>query len=77
MSRLPMVFVCLALSSPALANTCPSLWHEIDHKLKSAQLSEADRADALEHRKRGEELHNRAHHSESEAALKAALAKLG
>ena len=75
--RFIVLALALTIATPALADQCPKLWHEIDHKLESANLTEAGKADVLDHRKRGEELHNRAHHSESEAALNAALAKLG
>ena len=77
MTRVSVFALVLAFASPALANKCPTLWKDIDKKLQAAQLSDADRADVLEHRKRGEELHSSGHHPESEAALNAALAKLG
>lgn len=77
MTRISVFALALAFASPALADTCPDLGHQIDDKLRAAQLSEADRAEVLDHRKRGQELHDRAHHAEAEAALNAALAKLG
>lgn len=77
MRRFYVFALVLAFASPALANDCPNLWKQIDEKLATAQLSDADRADVLEHRQRGEELHNSGHHPESQAALNAALAKLG
>lgn len=77
MKRLCLIAFLLPLSGPAFAGSCPDLWKQVDAKLKSSTLSEADRADVLDHRKRGESLHTSGHHTESEAALKAALAKLG
>ena len=71
------VFILLSgFAGPAFADDCPNLWHRIDHRLESAQLSEADRTDVLEHRTRGEFQHHSGHHAESMAALNAALAKL-
>ena len=77
MKRLCLTAFLVAFAGPALAGNCPNLWKQIDQKLESATLSEADRADVLEHRNRGEQLHGSGHHAESEAALNAALAKLG
>ena len=77
MKRLCLTVVLIAFASPAFAGNCPNLWKQVDQKLKSATLSEADKADVMDHRKRGEELHGSGHHAESEAALNAALAKLG
>ena len=77
MKRLCITAMLVTFAGPAFAGNCPSLWKQVDAKLKSATLSEADRAYVEDHRKRGEELHGTGHHGESEAALNAALAKLG
>ena len=77
MTRSFLTLFLVAFAGPALAGSCPSLWEQVDQKLQSATLSEADKAYVEDHRKRGEELHGSGHHAESEAALNAALAKLG
>ena len=77
MTRLCVTLILIAFAGPALAGNCPNLWKQVDQKLKSATLSEADKAYVQDHRKRGEELHGSGHHAESDAALNAALAKLG
>ena len=77
MKRLCLTVILVTFAGPAFAGSCPTLWKQVDAKLKSATLSEADKAYVEDHRKRGEELHGSGHHAESDAALKAALAKLG
>ena len=76
MRRLLIAASVLTFSAPAMAGQCPALWQQIDQKVQSAQLTEAQKAEVAEHRKRGEELHGTGHHAESEAALNAALAIL-
>jgi hypothetical protein len=76
MQRIVAVALLLALASPALANQCPTLWKQVDEKLQTAQLSEADKAKVTELRQRGEQLHASGDHAGSEAALNEALALL-
>ncbi len=73
-----LVAAALILSSvaPGLASQCPTLWKQVDEKLQTAQLSEADKAKVTELREQGEELHNSGDHAGSEAALQEALALL-
>ncbi|HEX9906222.1 MAG TPA: hypothetical protein VGA77_14800 [Propylenella sp.] len=66
----------LAFVSPAFAFQCPTLWKQVDEKLPSAQLSDADRAKVTELRRQGEELHKAGDHAASIAALNEALALL-
>ncbi len=65
------------LAGPALASECPALWQQINAKMQTAHLSEADKAKLMEFRKNGEDLHHAGSHAESVAALKEALALLG
>lgn len=76
MKRLFAVALLLVFASPAAASQCPMLWAQIDEKLQTAQLSEADRAKVTDLRQRGEELHGAGDHAASEAALNEALALL-
>jgi hypothetical protein len=76
MQRIVVAALLLVLAGPALANKCPTLWKEIDAKLQTAQLSEADKAKVAELRQRGEQLHASGDHAGSEAALNEALALL-
>ncbi|WP_353645095.1 hypothetical protein [Mesorhizobium sp. WSM2239] len=72
---LASIFV-LALACPSFANQCPSLVKQIDEKLQSAQLSDADKAKVTELRNKGEEQHAAGDHAASEASLNEALAML-
>lgn len=67
----------VALSTTAIAGSCPSLVHKIDEALKTAQLSDADKASIMVMRNQGEEQHKAGQHAESVATLNAALQKLG
>ena len=69
--------VMLCLAGPALASECPSLWQQINAKMQTAHLSEADKAKLMELRKNGEDFHHAGSHVDSAAALKEALALLG
>ncbi len=66
----------IALAGPAFASQCPTLWKQVDEKLQTAQLSEADKEKVTELRQRGEELHEAGDHAGSESALNEALALL-
>jgi hypothetical protein len=72
---LASVFV-FSLACPGFANQCPSLVKQIDEKLQSAQLSDADKAKVMELRNKGEEQHTAGDHAASEASLNEALAML-
>jgi hypothetical protein len=63
----------LALAGPAAANQCPQLMQEVDAKLQTAQLSDADKAKVTKLRQEGEEAHQAGDHAKSEAALNEAL----
>ncbi len=66
----------LALVCPGFANQCPTLVKQIDEKLQTAQLSEADKAKVTELRNQGEAQHAAGDHAASEASLNEALAML-
>ena len=66
----------VALAGSAFANQCPMLWKQVDEKLQTAQLSEANKEKVTELRQRGEELHEAGDHAGSESALNEALALL-
>ena len=76
MQRTVVAALLLVLAGPASASQCPTLWKQIDEKLQTAQLSEADKAKVAELRQRGEQLHTSGDHAGSEAALNEALALL-
>jgi hypothetical protein len=76
MQKIVVAALLLVLAGPAWANKCPTLWKEVDAKLQTTQLSEADRAKVTELRQRGEQLHASGDHAGSEAALNEALALL-
>ena len=66
----------LGLAFPSLANQCPSLVKQIDDKLQTAQLSDADKTKVMELRNKGEQQHAAGNHAASEATLKEALTML-
>ena len=68
--------ILFALATPAAAGQCPALWKQVDAKLQTAQLSEADRSKVAALRKEGQELHGSGDHAGSAAALNEALALL-
>jgi hypothetical protein len=65
-----------ALACPGFANQCPTLVKQIDEKLQTAQLSDADKAKVMELRNSGEQQHAAGDHAASEASLNEALAML-
>lgn len=65
------------LGTPALAAECPSIWKQINDKMGTAQLSEADKVKLSDLRKQGEDLHHTGDHAKSAETLKQALALLG
>ncbi len=68
--------VLIALVGPGFAGQCPSLVKQIDEKLQSAQLSEADKAKLTELHNKGEQQHAAGDHAASEATLNEALTML-
>lgn len=72
---LASVFV-IALAGPVFASKCPSLVKQIDDKLQTAQLSEADKSKVMELRNQGEAQHAAGDHAASESSLNEALAIL-
>ena len=76
MKKILVAALLLALSSPAFAHQCPALMKQIDEKLATAQLSDADKAKVAELRRAGEEQHAAGAHDQSEASLNEALALL-
>ena len=65
------------LGVTAYAGSCPSLVSKIDEALKTAELSEEDKAKVIELRNKGEEQHSNGQHDESVATLNEALTALG
>ena len=76
MKKLLAAALVLAFASPAFAHQCPALMRQIDEKLATAQLSDADKAKVQELRQKGEEQHAAGDHDASEASLNEALALL-
>lgn len=76
MKRILAAAVLIALAGPAFAGQCPSLVKQVDEKLQSAQLSEADKAKVMDLRNKGEAQHAAGDHAASEASLNEALAML-
>src|SRR3712207_8311627 len=63
------LFRSIAAAASAFAGRCPMDMAAIDKALQTAQLSEADKAKVMEHRKKGEDAHKAGNHSESEKHL--------
>lgn len=76
MRRIFLSAVLLSLASPVLASQCPSLWQQINEKMKTAHPSDTDQVRFAELRTLGEDLHHAGDHAGSEAALHKALALL-
>lgn len=77
---MPRIFIsalALMLSvAPAFAFQCPRDITKIDAAMKTAKLSNADKASATEYRNSGESLHKAGKHKESVDALAKAMAVL-
>ena len=72
--------IALAISlvaTPALAFHCPADMAKIDAAMKTASLSDADKAKVMELRATGEALHKEGKHQESVDTLGQALKILG
>jgi hypothetical protein len=67
----------LALSSPALANQCPTLMNKIDEALKTAQVDDATKQQVTDLYNKGKASHDAGDHAASEASLNEALKLLG
>lgn len=67
----------LAFSTTAFAGSCPTLVHKVDEALKTAQLSDADKATVMSLRDQGDQQHAAGQHAESVATLTEALKALG
>ena len=65
------------LGRPSYAGSCPRLVSKIDSALKTAQLSDEDKAKVIELRNKGEEQHSNGQHDDSVATLNEALTALG
>lgn len=65
-----------ALTTPALANQCPSLMGKIDETMKTAMADDATKAKVTELYDKGKAAHEAGDHAASEAALNEALALL-
>jgi len=65
-----------ALTTPALANQCPSLMAKIDETMKTAMADDATKAKVTELYDKGKAAHEAGDHAASEAALNEALALL-
>ncbi len=74
---LPVLAMAGALvAAPALASQCPMDVGKIDAALKTAELSEADKAEVMKLRDEGEALHNSGDHAKSVETLAKAKAIL-
>ena len=65
------------LAAPAFAGQCPALMAEVDAALKTASLSDEDKAKVEELRAAGEEQHAAGEHAASVATLNEAKEILG
>ena len=62
-------FATLMLSVSAQASQCPVDMGKIDAAMKTAQLSDADKAKVMELRAKGEQLHKSGNHADSVKTL--------
>lgn len=67
----------LGLAAPAMAASCPMDMQKIDEAMKTAQLSDTDKAKVQELRKKGEEQHKAGQHAESTKTLGEAKQMMG
>ena len=63
-------------ATPAFANHCPMDMAQIDEAMKTAQLSDADKAEVVKLRAEGEKLHKDGDHAKSVEVLAKAKAIL-
>ncbi|RMJ04217.1 hypothetical protein DOQ08_01537 [Marinobacter litoralis] len=76
MRYLAVLLFTVFFAGSVLASQCPTLVHEIDQQLKSAQLDSATEARVKELRDRGELLHKQGKHAESVKVLNKAIDEL-
>lgn len=67
----------LAFTGSALAKQCPTLMQKIDDAMKTAQLSDEDKAKVMDLYNKGKAEHDGGQHDASEASLNEALKILG
>ncbi len=67
----------LALSTTAIAGSCPTLVEKIDEALKTTELGDADKAKVTDLRNQGEEQHKTGAHADAVATLTEGLKALG
>ena len=67
----------LALAGPALAGQCPADMAKIDAALKTASLTDAEKAKVIELRNTGEQQHSSGQHQQSVKTLAEAKKMLG
>ncbi len=67
----------VVFAGSTLANKCPTLMQKIDDGMKTAQLSDADKAKVMDLYNKGKAEHDGGQHAESEATLNEALKILG
>ncbi|MDA7947598.1 MAG: hypothetical protein MPJ78_08975 [Hyphomicrobiaceae bacterium] len=69
--------VAMLIATPAFAGSCPKHMADIDAAMKTAQLSDADKAKVMQLRKQGEEQHKAGDHGASVKSLGEAKKILG
>ena len=69
--------VVAIFAAPAYAGSCPKHMADIDAAMKTAQLSDADKAKVMQLRKQGEEQHKAGDHGGSVKSLGEAKKILG
>ncbi len=67
----------LVLATPAFANQCPTLMNKINEAMKTTQVDDATKAQAMVLYNKGKAAHDAGDHATSEADLNAALKLLG
>ena len=73
---LPVFALVALLSTPVFASHCPVDMKQIDEALKTAKLSEADKAEVTKLRAEGQALHESGDHAKSVETLAKAKAIL-
>ncbi len=73
---LPVFAVAALLATPAFANQCPMDIGKIDAAMKTAMLSDADKAEVMKLRDEGQKAHDGGDHAKSVETLAKAKAIL-
>lgn len=76
MRYLVAVLFTVFFAGSALAGQCPTLVHEIDQQVQSAQLDADTKARIQELRDQGQSLHSQGKHGQSVKVLKQAMSEL-